>query len=198
MTSNLELKNILDTIGEPIIILDVEGGEHFTFAILNLAAETYFGTSSKKYVGMSVGNIENLDETRAGQRQQSIELYKRCVQTKAPVVNETRHLTADGKYRWGRNTHAPIFDGKGEVHQIIVTSVDITELIESQQRLEDALTKTLSGFVTICSYCKNIRNDKGLWDLVEEYIGNHSEVEFSHGICPDCAQKHYPEFMSNQ
>ena len=42
--------------------------------------------------------------------------------------------------------------------------------------------------------CKKIRDDKGYWNQIETYIRDHSEAEFSHGICPDCAKKLYPEF----
>jgi len=57
---------------------------------------------------------------------------------------------------------------------------------------------TLRGIVPICSYCKQIRDDKGYWSKVEEFIANHSEAEFSHGICPDCMQKHYPEYKDDE
>jgi len=62
--------------------------------------------------------------------------------------------------------------------------------------LKEALAKikTLSGMLPICSHCKKIRDDKGYWKEVERYIGEHSETTFSHGICPDCAKKHYPEY----
>jgi DNA-binding LacI/PurR family transcriptional regulator len=53
--------------------------------------------------------------------------------------------------------------------------------------------KTLSGFLPICVSCKKIRDDKGYWNQVEAYISEHSEVEFSHGICPDCIKKLYPD-----
>jgi hypothetical protein len=46
--------------------------------------------------------------------------------------------------------------------------------------------------LTICSHCRNIRNDEGYWQRIEEYIQEHSEVEFSHGICRECAEKYYP------
>jgi DNA-binding NtrC family response regulator len=52
--------------------------------------------------------------------------------------------------------------------------------------------KKLRGFLPICANCKKIRDDKGYWTQVETYISNHSETEFSHGICPDCAAKLYP------
>jgi DNA-binding response OmpR family regulator len=52
-----------------------------------------------------------------------------------------------------------------------------------------AKIKTLSGFLPICSYCKKIRDDRGYWNQIEAYIRDHSEAEFSHGICPDCMKK---------
>jgi response regulator RpfG family c-di-GMP phosphodiesterase len=54
--------------------------------------------------------------------------------------------------------------------------------------LESALAqiKTLQGLLPICSYCKRIRNDKNYWQQIESYVSEHSEAEFSHGICPQC------------
>jgi len=61
--------------------------------------------------------------------------------------------------------------------------------------LEEALhkVKTLSGFLPICSSCKKIRDDNGYWNQLESYIQTHSDADFSHGICPDCAKKFYPD-----
>lgn len=56
--------------------------------------------------------------------------------------------------------------------------------------------KILKGLLPICAHCKNIRDDKGFWHQVEEYVARHTEVEFTHGICPDCARKFYPEYCS--
>ncbi|MGV1099125.1 hypothetical protein ACUUL3_06885 [Thiovibrio sp. JS02] len=63
------------------------------------------------------------------------------------------------------------------------------------QELRKALqeVKVLSGFLPICASCKKIRDDKGYWSQIEEYISKHSQAEFSHGICPDCSKKLYPE-----
>ncbi len=62
-------------------------------------------------------------------------------------------------------------------------------------KLQDALTKvkTLSGLLPICAWCKKIRDDKGYWNQLEKYIGEHSDAEFTHSICPECAAKLYPE-----
>ena len=70
------------------------------------------------------------------------------------------------------------------------------DLETANQELQVALenVKTLSGLVPICSSCKKIRDDQGYWHQVEEYIHAHSNAQFSHGICPECFKKMYPEF----
>ena len=64
--------------------------------------------------------------------------------------------------------------------------------------LEVALgqVRTLSGLLPICASCKKIRDEKGLWHEVEHYVRDHSEADFSHGICPDCAAKLYPDILA--
>jgi len=66
------------------------------------------------------------------------------------------------------------------------------------QELKNALDKVklLSGFLPICCSCKKIRDDEGYWQQIELYISNHSDVEFSHGICQECSEKLYPEFQT--
>ena len=53
--------------------------------------------------------------------------------------------------------------------------------------------KKLRGFLPICSYCKKIRDDKGYWNQIESYLDEHSDAEFSHSICPECAKKYFPD-----
>ncbi len=62
--------------------------------------------------------------------------------------------------------------------------------------LKEALDKisTLRGLLPICAACKKIRDDKGYWQQIEVYISEHTEADFSHGICPDCAKKLYPKY----
>lgn len=66
-------------------------------------------------------------------------------------------------------------------------NIQLTESIEK--------IKALEGIIPICCICKNIRDDKGYWKQIEEYISKHSEAQFSHGICPECKKKHYPEYL---
>ncbi|WP_321493328.1 hypothetical protein [uncultured Desulfobacter sp.] len=62
-------------------------------------------------------------------------------------------------------------------------------IIELKNTLSEI--KTLQGFIPICASCKKIRNDKGYWDQIENYIQQHSEAKFSHSICPECSEKLY-------
>jgi GAF domain-containing protein len=68
-------------------------------------------------------------------------------------------------------------------------------LVRERDKLIQALAqvKTLRGLLPICASCKKIRDDQGYWKQIESYIQDHSNAEFSHGICPDCAMKLYPE-----
>jgi len=69
-------------------------------------------------------------------------------------------------------------------------------LESANKELERALTnvKQLSGMLPICASCKKIRNDTGYWEQIEAYLWEHSEIEFSHSICPDCSKKLYPDY----
>ena len=97
-------------------------------------------------------------------------------------------------------TEVPMFDDTGNVLGIEGIVQDITEikrLAAERERiikkLEKALSeiKTLRGILPICSFCKKIRDDKGYWEQVDVYINKHSEVDFSHSICPECMKEHY-------
>ena len=93
-----------------------------------------------------------------------------------------------------------LFKGEPSSTAIIRT---IRYAIERQRLMTELKTaldhiKQLQGMLPICSVCKNIRDDKGYWNRIESYISSHSDVEFSHGICPDCAQKLYPELYHPQ
>ncbi len=79
---------------------------------------------------------------------------------------------------------------------------DVTERLEKAKErerlikeLQEALDQvtTLKGFIPICANCKKIRDDQGFWNQIESYIQQHSDARFSHGICPECVKKLYPE-----
>jgi PAS domain S-box-containing protein len=115
---------------------------------------------------------------------------------------ELEHIRKDGGKVYVELTTSFIRNEEGLLSGFIGISRDITKrkLIEEQRDksildLQQALSevKKLSGLLPICSYCKKIRDDKGYWNQIESYIHKHSEAQFSHGICQECAKKHYPD-----
>lgn len=98
-------------------------------------------------------------------------------------------------------------DAQGQVIYYEGSLVDITErkraeaereklIAELQQALAEV--KALSGLLPICASCKKIRNDQGYWTQLELYISAHSQARFTHGICPDCMKKLYPELSEDE
>lgn len=80
-----------------------------------------------------------------------------------------------------------------ETHLALVDAME--NLSKRNEELERALreVKILRGLLPICASCKRIRDDKGYWNQIETYLRENSDVEFTHGTCPDCAKKLYPE-----
>jgi hypothetical protein len=80
----------------------------------------------------------------------------------------------------------------------------IKKLLELEKKLSGNLKATLEevrmlkGFLPICASCKNIRNDRGYWEKIEQYITEHSDAEFTHTLCPDCIKKLYPDINTNK
>lgn len=90
----------------------------------------------------------------------------------------------------------------GVVLSIIIATAGSYVVMKAEQQLHREKNKLqkahdeikiLRGIIPICSHCKQIRDDKGLWKQMEEYIHSHSEAVFSHSICPICVKKHYPD-----
>jgi hypothetical protein len=94
-------------------------------------------------------------------------------------------------------------DGK-PVLQAVVRDITGRKQNEAERNklildLQDALAnvKSLSGLLPICASCKKIRDDKGYWSQVESYVQKHSDATFTHGICPDCIKKLYPDLAES-
>ena len=105
---------------------------------------------------------------------------------KASISNALRqqHLEIDK-----RNLLAKVQEINGELKH------SVTELETINQELHDALSKVklLGGLLPICACCKKIRNDAGYWNEIENYIAEHSEADFTHGICRECIKELYPD-----
>ena len=93
-------------------------------------------------------------------------------------------LTDDPNELWMRSVVTALFFSFGLLFQFTFSKL---------QKAHNEI-KTLRGLFPICASCKKIRDDKGYWNTIEIYIQNHSEAKFSHGICPECMKKLYPEY----
>jgi len=111
---------------------------------------------------------------------------------------EARFVRQDGSIMWMRFS-ATLHREGGWLEGVCE---DITERKQAEQEKEELISrlrralqdvKRLSGLLPICSICKKIRDDQGYWNQIETFISEHSEAEFSHGICQECARKHYPD-----
>jgi|GEM_PF-1351462 len=88
-----------------------------------------------------------------------------------------------------------LFSKMSQLHEELLSIT--RELAIQKAELERARTslKILQGLLPICSACKKIRDDQGFWQQIEHYIAEHSEADFSHSICPECARQLYPQYL---
>ena len=159
----------------------------------NPAACVFYGFPEEVLTDMQITEINTLSQE---------EIFKEMRKAKAEERNyfDFRHRLADGTIRDVEVFSGPITIGDRALLCSIIHDVSARKEVEREKerlidKLQKALSevKTLRGFLPICASCKKIRDDKGYWNQIESYIRNHSEAEFSHGICPDCARKLYPD-----
>ena len=108
----------------------------------------------------------------------------------------------DGSRKTILNSALPLRNDAGQVTGAIIINQDITDRRRSElereglvKQLQGAIAQvhTLSGLLPICAGCKKIRDQAGRWLTIEEYVEGRSTVQFSHGICPDCEARLYPD-----
>ena len=136
-------------------------------------------------------------------------------------VRDQRHLRLKRVLESGRPEHFqdrrggrdydlsfyPLLASQGQTTGVAIFAQDITLRLAAEREREAlvvnltqalAEVKTLSGLLPICSNCKRIRDDQGYWNQIEHYVSQHSQAQFSHGICPECARQLYPDLMDEQ
>jgi PAS domain S-box-containing protein len=143
-------------------------------------------------------------------REKVVNEWAGCIQQKRHFTSEFRFQTSQGVVRWVRSRAAAII-AQGEIIGYVGTTEDITErkqaeeqlnrftadLEKSNGELKEALAnvRTLRGLLPICSGCKKIRDDSGYWNQIEFFIRDHSDANFSHGMCPECSRQYFPGFV---
>jgi len=182
------LRNLVDNGQAGILLLDTKG-------VIREANEPFarrFGFTASGVVGQCIFSL--FPEALARERGR-----KFAEAAAAGIPMRFQDLQAD---RHWEHRLTPIVDGTGRVTGMTVFSLDVTDRVEAERarerligELRDALAKvkTLSGLIPICAHCKRIRNDKGYWQQVEQYVVEHTDADFSHGLCNDCLRTLYPE-----
>ena len=131
--------------------------------------------------------------------------HKHCADSNHPYDQIVRYHHKSGATVWVRCRGLVIRNDEGKPIRMLGAHTDVTaqklveqQLRETNEKLNKALDEinTLQGIIPICANCKKIRDEKGFWDQVEAYISQHSNALFSHSICPDCAQKLYPDLYA--
>jgi len=191
--SEVRLKTVLDTIQAGIVVIDPE--THIIVGI-NAAAGKMVGTPREQILG----SVCHEHICPADKGQCPITDLGQSLENAEQVL-----LTASGK-------RVPILKTVVSVvlagrEHLLESFLDITERKQAEEErerligeLQEALAKvkTLSGLLPICASCKRIRDDQGYWQQIEAYIRDHSEAEFSHSVCPECAKKLYPEIFDKK
>ena len=202
--SKQRYRQIFTTMASAILIFDSEG-----FIVnANPAACEIYGYEYDELIGLSGKDIVSPDHHFLFQQ------FKEHFNNKRRFRAESVDVRKDGT-TFDVEIRGTTIDFNGEPHLLAIARdiserkqheaerANYQEQLEEQVKertleLEQALSevKSLSGILPICSFCKKIRDDDGYWLQVEKYIADHSEAVFSHGLCQECMDEHYGEFMN--
>ena len=187
------LETVLDESTDPIFNLLEDG----TYQYVNVAFSRHFDRRPEEVIGRRIHDIFPADEA-----EKRMAVVRRAFATAETIVFEVRVPMSDGNDRFFLTSVKPILDPAGRVASVVCTSKDITERKREERErdrliadLKNALAhvRTLSGLLPICSNCKKVRDDHGYWVQIEAYVRDHSQADFTHGICPDCRRRLYPD-----
>jgi len=187
---------LVESAGEGIVLTQ-EG----TFRYVNPRALEFMGYSQEEIIAQSMSHFVHPDD-----RERLGQLYlSKLAGEDVPPASSWRIISKSGTFKWVQSRSTLLtWEGKPS---LLTFLIDITQqrqaeeaLEEERRRLQKSLedVRTLRGIVPICARCKKIRDDKGYWNQVEKYVSEHSEATFSHGICPECLKKLYPEFAQDE
>ena len=148
---------------------------------LGLAREDYLGRTDAEIFGGDDGaSLTGIKE----------EVLRTGIESRAEVT-----VTLKGVRRYFDLLVEPLRDPRGKLVGLLCSAIDTTSLKEMIVKLQQALDEVqlLRGLLSICASCKRIKDEREVWQPLEVYIQAHSEAKFSHGVCPDCLRKLYPE-----
>ncbi len=188
------MKIVLDESTDPIFNILEDG----TYRYVNNAFSNPFKKTPEEIIGKKIWDIFQKEEA-----EKRMIVVKKAFATGETIVFDVKVPVTEGDIFFITSVK-PVKDANGTVISVVCISKNITDRKKAEEEreklikeLQEALSKirTLSGMLPICSSCKKIRNDQGYWTQIESYIKEHSNAEFSHGICPDCSKKLYSDLI---
>ncbi len=193
------LRDITASLGEGVMVLDGQG--HLVF--MNPEAEDLLGWREAE---LQDRDIHELTHGRKADGSpypaEECPNFRVLATGERATVDDEFFVRKDGTRFPVSYITTPIVE-EGAIRHVVVAFRDSTLAKQREAERErvlaayrDALENinTLQGLLPICSSCKRIRDEEGNWSAIEEYVREHTDAEFSHGLCPDCAQKLYPEY----
>lgn len=194
--SETKFRSVAQSAKDAIITADKSG--KITFC--NTAADKMFGYKEGELIGQSISILMPQRFRTAHERG----MARVTASGETRMINETVELfgiTMEGDEFPVELSLSNWKSGNQTFYTGIIRDISERKQHEKEREalidnLKRSLTKVrkLSGLLPICASCKKIRDDKGYWNQIEAYIRDHSEADFSHGICPECSRKLYPEY----
>ena len=185
---------IFDVVRQPILLID----RNYTIVDVNSAACVSMNLPRDQIIGQACFKATHQSEMPCWQDEMSCPVRVAFeIKKQTSVIH--KHTRA-GKIVFEEVVASPIFNDEGEINLVVEELRDVTELInikEIDEHLRGEI-KTLRGILPICSLCKKIRDDKGYWQKVEVYVRDHTQADFSHGYCPECANKVMQELRARK
>ncbi len=185
------LEVVLAASTDPIFCILEDG----TYRYLNAAFSSAFGKGPEELIGKRIYDVFPPEEA-----EKRMTVVKRAFATGETIVFDVRVPAIDGE-RYYMTSVKPIRGEDGAVSAVVCISKDITERKRAELERERLIgelqaalqhVRTLSGLLPICCSCKKIRDDHGYWTQIETYIRDHTQAEFTHGMCPECIERYYP------
>jgi PAS domain S-box-containing protein len=195
--SEAGFRAIFDNANDGILLADEETKKFYTG---NNTACQMLGYSLEEIKNLGVPDIHPKEDLPY-----VIEQFEKQVRREIAVAKDLPVKRKDGTVFYADvNTSSLTLAGRKYLLGIFRDVTEHKRAEEEREKLihelQDALgkIKTLSGMLPICASCKKIRDDEGYWNQIEAYIGDHSEAEFTHSICPECMKKLYPDFADEE
>jgi PAS domain S-box-containing protein len=200
LTGERKLRDITSNLAEGLYVLDQAG----TITFMNPEAERLLGWTREELNEKGAHDLVHYRKADGTTLPlEDCEMHTVILSGKNYASVDEVFVRKDGTVFPISVVTSPIWE-EGKIVAAVTAFRDISRQKELEQErsqlilaYEDALSniKTLKGLVPICASCKKIRDDKGYWNYLEVFIQERTGAEFSHGICPDCATKLYPDYI---